>query len=78
MSSSSLSSLRPNLEFFEILIFRGDILKNMYKKVPPFLASIFPLYTLIPNSETEKNLDKNVVSSTNNAARKLCSSSIDR
>ena len=58
MSSSSLSSLGPNLGFFKMLIFRGDILKNVYKTIPSFLASIFPLYTLIPNSESEKNWTK--------------------
>ena len=53
-----LSSLGPNLVFFKTLIFRGDILKNMYKEILSFLASIFPLYTLISNSEFEKKLTK--------------------
>ena len=46
MSSNSLSSFGPNLVFFEILIFRGYILKNVYKEIPSFLASLFPLYIL--------------------------------
>ena len=60
MSSSSLSSLEINLVFFKILIFRGEILKNVYKEIPSsLLYSIFPLYTLTPNSEFEKNWAKN-------------------
>ena len=35
-SSSSLSSLRPSLVFLKILIFRGDILKNVYKRIQLF------------------------------------------
>ena len=48
ISSTSFSSLRLNSVFFKILIFRGDIfLKNVYKKIPSFQASIFPLSTII-------------------------------
>ena len=77
-SSISLSSFGPNLVFFKILIFRGDILKNVYQGILSFLASIFPLYTLVPNSEIEKKNDKNLVFSMKNVARRSSTSSIDR
>ena len=48
------------------------------KEYPPFLASIFPLYTFIPNSEFEKKIDQNHVFSTKNTARRCSSGSIDR
>ena len=78
MPSILLSSLGPNLVFFKILIFRGNILKNVYKEMLSFLTSIFPLCTLIPNSEIQKNSDKNLVFSTKNAARSFSNSSIGR
>ena len=78
MFSTSLSSLESNLVSFKILSFRGDILKNVYKEIPSLQASIFPLYTLILNSEFEKKIDKNLVFFTKNAAKRLSNSLIDR
>ena len=57
-SLTSLGSSGSKLVFFKILIFRGDILKNVHKEIPLLLASIFPLYTLVLNSEIEKKLTK--------------------
>ena len=48
ISLASLRSLGSDLVLFKILIFRGDILKNVCKKIPSFLASIFPC---IPSSQ---------------------------
>ena len=59
MLLNSLSSLGPNLVLFKILIFHEDILTNACKEIPSILALIFPLYTLIPNSEFEKKNDEN-------------------
>ena len=70
MSLTLLSSLEPNLFFLKILIFRGDILKNVCKEMPSLLASIFPLHTLIPDFEFEKKVGKNLVFSTTYAAKK--------
>ena len=78
MSSNSLSSTEPNLVTFKILIFREDILKNVYKRILSHSASIFPLYTLIPNSEFEFFFDKNLIFSMINAARRFSNSSINR
>ena len=78
MPSITLSSLGPNSVSSKILIFRGDILKNVCQEIPSFLASIFPLCTLIPNSEFEKQLTKILVFSMQNAARKSNNGSINR
>ena len=53
--SATLSSLGPNLYFFKILIFRGDIPKMCTKRYPRFQLQFFPC---IPSSQI-LNLKKN-------------------
>ena len=47
--------------------FHRNILKNVYKKV----TSHFYRYSLMPNSEPQKEIDKNLGFSTENVAKRL-------